>query len=67
MPKDIKQLKRLAEEQGWTVEITSKSHLRFLPPDKTKPQVFMSGETCSHAGFRNGLSQLRRAGLVVSG
>lgn len=56
IPKDVKQLKRLAEEQGWVVEVTSKSHLRFLPPD-----------TCSHAGFRNGIAQLKRAGLVVSG
>lgn len=65
MASDIKDLQRLAVSQGWRVEQTKGSHLKFIPADKSKPAVVMAGTSCSRVGFRNALSLLRKSGLIV--
>jgi predicted RNA binding protein YcfA (HicA-like mRNA interferase family) len=60
---DLKELKRLAEAQGWRVEPTKGSHWKFIPPDKTKQMVVLPGSSCSRVGLRNALSALKRSGL----
>lgn len=65
MATDIKDLKKLAEAQGWRVESTKGSHMKFTPPDKTKAPVIMAGTSCSRVGHRNALAALKRSGLVL--
>lgn len=61
---DLRELKRLALDQGWRVEPTNGSHWKFVPADKTKPIVVLPGTSCSRVGLRNALSALKRSGLL---
>ncbi len=63
---DLKELKRLAEQQGWRVEPTKGAHWRFVPPDKTKPAIIMAGTSVSRSGLRNAISLLKRSGLELA-
>jgi hypothetical protein len=55
-----------AEAQGWRVERTNAKHLRFVPPDRTKPIVHTAGTPHGgKRGYANIRSDLRRAGLVL--
>jgi hypothetical protein len=62
--KDIIKLIDLAEEQGWTVEHTSK-HIRFHPPDGS--EYYMTSRTPSDAGIiRTIRNDLKKRGLFLS-
>lgn len=40
--REIQELKRQAEAQGWVVLLTKSGHWKFLPPDRTKGMVICS-------------------------
>ena len=64
MRRELRDLIRLAETAGWTVEQTRNSHLRFLSPDGE--HIIVCGTTESdHRAIRNTRARLRRAGLVL--
>jgi len=63
MSTELKNLKKIAESQGWTVEPTKGGHWRFVPADKDMPMVVLAGTSCSRVGLRNAASLLRRSGL----
>lgn len=63
---DLKDLKKLAEQQGWTVEPTKGAHWKFTPPDKTKQAVILAGTSVSRCGLRNAMSLLKRSGLNLN-
>lgn len=56
---------KAARKQGWLVEVTRKSHLKFTPPDPTMELVICSGTPSDRFAFRNALTQLKRNGLEV--
>jgi hypothetical protein len=57
----LKELIRLAEEQGWRVEKTHGGHYRWLAPSGA---IVVSSSTMSdHRGLQNHLSHLKRAGF----
>jgi len=62
---DVRRLIEVAESQGWAIEITGGNHLRFIPPDRTKPMVHMSSTPSDHRAVKNLEGQLRRAGLTI--
>ncbi len=62
----VKELKKLAEEQGWTVEPTKGAHWKFIPPDRTKPMVVLAGTSCSRVGRRNALALWKKSGLDLA-
>jgi hypothetical protein len=57
-------LKRIAERQGWTVELRRNGHWAWYPPGGGKP-VFSPSTPCGGRGDANGVARLRRAGLEV--
>jgi len=59
----VKQLRRAAEAQGWKVEQTRSGHWRFVPPDRAKPIVIVSGTPSDHRSMRNSLAMLKRSGF----
>jgi hypothetical protein len=61
--KNIKELIRIAEQQQWVCQRRTK-HYCFIPPDKSKPAVIVSGGSSDKA-YRDVLSDLRRSGLVL--
>lgn len=64
MRKDLKQLRIVAEQQGWRVERTNGDHLKWLAPDGG--MAIYSPSTPSNArGILNLKAQLRRAGLEL--
>lgn len=64
--REVKDLRNLAQQAGWHVEMTKGSHWKFIPPDPSKPIVFASGTSVSRSGIRNLRSDLRKSGLQVS-
>lgn len=60
--KDLNQLRKLAEAQGWRVVRTHNDHYKWYAPDgKT---MVVSGSTPSdHRAFKNQLALMRRAGF----
>jgi hypothetical protein len=61
---EFRRLRRLALKAGWTIELTSKGHVRFTPPDPDAEPVVMSGSPRegSHV-LRHYKPRLRAAGL----
>jgi predicted RNA binding protein YcfA (HicA-like mRNA interferase family) len=63
--KDMKRLRKTAEQQGWRVEDTRGGHVKFLPPDTAQPAVVAAGTPSDHRAWRNLLASLRRSGLDI--
>ena len=62
MNKAMKKLTKQAEAQGWRVEPTRNGHIRFLAPDG-KTIVIWASTPSDHRAWKNGLSQMKRAGF----
>lgn len=62
MTKDLKDLVRAAERQGFTVKHTRKRHLQFISP--TGKVVTAGGTLSDHRAVANIRSYLRKAGFV---
>jgi hypothetical protein len=54
-----------ALQQGWVVEPASKGHWRFLPGDKTKRPVFLSGSPSDWRTWANFIAEMRRSGFIL--
>lgn len=67
MKKDLKELVKMAGEQGWRVEVRSSGHLMFFPPDKSKPAVTSGGTISDWRGMKNLKAQLKRSGMRFDG
>lgn len=61
---DIRDIEKAARAQGWQIGTSKKGHLRWVPPDPSKPIVVGSGTPSDHRAVRNFLAQLKRSGLV---
>jgi len=64
--KELKEIVRAAEKQGWGVERTKKGHWRFFAPDGENI-VHGAGTPSDRRALDNLLSQLRRYGFVWKG
>lgn len=65
--KGVKRLMKLAEKQGWDVQKLPGGHIRFVPPDKSKPMVVMgSTPTSDPRALKNLTAALRRSGLKAN-
>jgi predicted RNA binding protein YcfA (HicA-like mRNA interferase family) len=64
--KELKEIVRAAEEQGWWVDRTSKGHLLFYAPDGENI-VTTGGTPSDHRALANLISRLRRHGFVWKG
>lgn len=57
--KELKEVIKSAEEQGWRVKTTKKGHKMFLAPDGVN-KVTGSGTPSDHAALDNLIGDLRR-------
>lgn len=64
IPRDLRNLAKLAQSQGWTLQPTRKGHVRFNAPDGATT-VLAGGTPSDHRSTKNLLSLLRRSGLEV--
>lgn len=60
---DMRRLVKAARAEGWTVEPTKGSHVRFVSPRGM--QVIASGSVSDQRGIKNLRADLRRAGLKL--
>lgn len=61
--KDIEELVRRAQGQGWLVEKTKKGYWRFLSADKSQPPIVTPSAPSDWRSLHNTKASLRRAGL----
>jgi predicted RNA binding protein YcfA (HicA-like mRNA interferase family) len=64
--KELKEIVKSAENQGWRVERTKKGHLKFLAPDHENI-VVAAGTPSDHRALTNLVSRLRRFGFEWKG
>lgn len=64
IPRDLRNLAKLAQSQGWTLKPTSKGHLRFQAPGGMG-MVLASSTPSDYRSSKNLLSRLRRFGLSI--
>lgn len=64
-PKELRNLAKLAKEQGWEFGRTNSGHVKFCSPYSDTPPVFYSGTPSDHRSHKNLLAKLRRAGLEI--
>jgi hypothetical protein len=64
VPEVYKEARRKAEELGWTVEHGGE-HIKWTPPDGSRPVYTQSSQVRSRRGVRNKLAALRSRGLPV--
>lgn len=64
--RDVRELAKVARDQGWRFDETGKGHPRFWPPAETglQPERFSSPPS-DHRAWRNFVQALVRKGLVV--
>lgn len=61
---DFRDIKRAAEQQGWTVRQTNKGHWQFLAPAPSKAIVVSGGTPSDRRAIHNLLSGLKREGFI---
>lgn len=64
--KELKEIVKAAEEQGWRAKTTKKGHLMLFAPDGIN-KVTASGTPSDHRALDNLLSNLRRYGFTWKG
>ena len=62
--RDLRNLVKLAHNQGWTLKPTKKGHLQFQAPDGIT-MVLAGGTPSDHRSNKNLLSRLRKSGLDI--
>ena len=64
VPEPLRELQQRAEDAGWIVVLTNGHHIKWLPPDKTKPIVHTSlTPGGGNRSIQNCVSLLKRSGL----
>lgn len=61
--KQYKDVFEALDNQGWTVEPTSRGHFKAVPPDKNKTIVVISTSDDPHA-YMNNIRDLKRGGFI---
>ena len=56
-------IKEAIKKQGWRVEVTKGSHIKFIAPDGSC--MFASGTPSDHRARKGMLADLRRRGLEI--
>jgi hypothetical protein len=64
--KELKEIVKAAEEQGWRVKETKKGHLMFYAPDGVN-KVLAAGTPGGGRGMENLVAKLRSYGFVWKG
>jgi len=64
--KELKEVIKAAERQGWRVEETKKGHYWFFAPDAVN-KVLAAGTTGGGKGMGNLIAKLRSYGFVWKG
>lgn len=64
--KELKEIRKAAEKQGWRVKDLKSGHLMFLAPDGIN-KVTVAGTPSDHHALGNELSRLRRYGFKWKG
>lgn len=64
--KELKEIVKAAEEQGWRVKTTTRGHSMFLAPDGIN-KVTAGGTPSDHRALANLLGDLRRYGFKWKG
>lgn len=64
VPEQFKEAQQKAEKLGWTIEHGGE-HLKWTPPDGSRPVYTQSSKVSSRRAVRNKLSRLRARGLPV--
>ncbi|MEX0755714.1 MAG: hypothetical protein WD556_11455 [Actinomycetota bacterium] len=61
--KDLKEVFREAERQGWKVTQTPGGHWKLVPPDPSKDIVHTGKTPSDHKALANVIAQMRRSGF----
>lgn len=64
IPRNLRNLAKLAISQGWTLMPTAKGHVRFNAPDGVT-MVLAAGTPSDHRSTKNLLALLRRSGMDI--
>lgn len=60
---NLRPLVAAAVHQGWDVAHTGKAHLRFRPPDRSRPLVIVSHTASDHRAYERMVHDLQHSGL----
>jgi len=63
--RQIEQLVRKAEDQGWAVRRTRNNHFRLTPPAGGRGYTVPSTPNGGNRAAENSIAALKRAGLVI--
>ena len=61
---NFKEIKKELIRQNWRIEMTEKSHWKFIPPDKNNKIVIASGTPSCPFAVKNMLGDLKRNGFI---
>lgn len=61
MTKDVRELVRKLEQQGWRIDTTGR-HVKCYPPDRSRQMVVLPSTPSDHRSLRNAVAMLRRSG-----
>lgn len=65
--KEVKELMKRAEEQGWRVEMRSSGHVMFFPANREFGPVTVGGTISDHRGIKNAKADLKKRGMRFDG
>ena len=66
VPKELQDAEAAAVMAGWRIEVTGGNHLKWIPPDKTKPIIITSSTPSDVRARKNIIASLRRSGLDIA-
>lgn len=62
---DLRDVLSKVYAQGGVISKCNNSHFRVVPPDKSKPVVFMPSTPSDFRSIKNVVGKLRRAGFLI--
>lgn len=65
--KELKEVLREAERQGWTVTETGGGHYKLVPPNKDKPIVYIGKTPSDFRALANIIARMRKSGFAWKG
>ena len=64
MDKELRELSKAADEQGWRWVVLKSGHVMFFPPDKRFDPVVFAGTPSDRRSFLNSMAKMKRAGFT---
>jgi hypothetical protein len=64
MDRELREITKAADAQGWHWQMSKGGHVIFFPPDKQFAPIVFAGTPSDHRSRQNSMSRMKRSGFI---